>query len=91
MTRRLIAEFAIRSKTPRPHSELERLTEREREVLTKVAEGLTNEQIGQHLFISPATARTHVGRLISKLAVRDRTQLVVLAYETGLVQPGWLA
>jgi DNA-binding NarL/FixJ family response regulator len=91
MTRRLIEEFAARSKNPRRNHDLDRLTEREREVLEQVAGGLTNDQIAQRLFISPATARTHVGRLISKLGVRDRTQLVVLAYETGLVRPGWLA
>ncbi len=91
MTRRLIEEFAARSKNPRPSTDLDPLTDREREVLTQVAAGLTNEQIAQRLFISPATARTHVGRMITKLGVRDRTQLVVLAYETGLVRPGWLA
>jgi DNA-binding NarL/FixJ family response regulator len=91
MTRRLIEEFAARSKNPRSSADLDRLTDREREVLAEVAAGLTNEQIAQRLFISPATARTHIGRMISKLGVRDRTQLVVLAYETGLVRPGWLA
>jgi DNA-binding NarL/FixJ family response regulator len=91
MTRRLIEEFAARSKNPRSTADLDRLTDREREVLAEVAAGLTNEQIAQRLFISPATARTHIGRMISKLGVRDRTQLVVLAYETGLVRPGWLS
>jgi DNA-binding NarL/FixJ family response regulator len=91
MTRRLIEEFAARSKRPRLEGDLDRLTGREREVLEQVAAGLTNEQIAQRLFISVATARTHVGRLIAKLGVRDRTQLVVLAYEAGLVRPGWLA
>jgi DNA-binding NarL/FixJ family response regulator len=91
MTRRLIEEFAARSKNPRSSSDLDRLTDREREVLAEVAAGLTNEEIAQRLYISPATARTHIGRMITKLGVRDRTQLVVLAYETGLVRPGWLA
>jgi DNA-binding CsgD family transcriptional regulator len=58
-------------------------------VLTLVAEGLTNEEIAERLILSPATARTHVGRLFAKLGARHRAQLVVLAYETGLVRPGW--
>ncbi|MFD1528914.1 response regulator transcription factor [Pseudonocardia aurantiaca] len=64
------------------------LTEREREVLAEVGAGRSNAEIGERLFISPATARTHVSRLLGKLGVRDRSQLVVLAYETGLVMPG---
>jgi DNA-binding NarL/FixJ family response regulator len=64
------------------------LTEREREVLAEVGAGRSNAEIGERLFISPATARTHVSRLLGKLGVRDRSQLVVLAYETGLVVPG---
>jgi DNA-binding NarL/FixJ family response regulator len=91
MTRRLIAEFASRSKEPRPPSELELLTEREREVMALVAGGLTNEEIAERLYMSPATARTHVSRAMTKLGARDRAQLVVLAYESGLVRPGWLA
>jgi DNA-binding NarL/FixJ family response regulator len=91
MTKRLVAEFASRSKEPRPASELGVLTEREREVMALVAGGLTNEEIAERLFMSPATARTHVSRAMSKLGARDRAQLVVLAYETGLVRPGWLA
>ena len=90
MTRRLIKEFATNAKPSRPAKELDVLTEREREVLALVAGGLTNEEIGQRLYISPATARTHVSRTMTKLAARDRTQLVVFAYETGLVRPGWL-
>ena len=66
----------------------ERLTEREREVLAHVGRGLTNDEIGAALFMSPATARTHVGRVLAKLGVRDRAGLVVVAYETGLVRPG---
>ncbi|HET7414801.1 MAG TPA: response regulator transcription factor [Arthrobacter sp.] len=64
------------------------LTEREREVLAQIGRGLSNEEIASSLFISPATARTYVSRLLSKLNVRDRAQLVVLAYESGLVTPG---
>ena len=90
LTRRLVAEFASRAKTPRPAKELDILTEREREVLALVGEGLSNDEIAGHLFMSPATARTHVSRAMTKLGACDRTQLVVIAYETGLVQPGWL-
>lgn len=66
----------------------DRLTDREREVLAHVGRGLTNDEIGADLFMSPATARTHVGRILAKLGVRDRAGLVVVAYETGLVRPG---
>jgi len=66
----------------------DRLTDREREVLAHVGRGLTNNEIGAALFMSPATARTHVGRILAKLGVRDRAGLVVVAYETGLVRPG---
>ncbi len=89
MTRRLVAEFAGRARRPSDAGELEELTDREREVLRLVAEGLTNEQIAERLVLSPATARTHVSRLFAKLNARHRAQLVVLAYETGLVRPGW--
>ena len=67
---------------------LDLLTAREKEVLALVAAGRSNAEIGQDLFISPATARTHVGRLLSKLAAHDRAQLVMIAFETGLVSPG---
>ena len=90
MTRRLVVEFAARAKQPRPRSDLDVLTDREREVMAQVAGGLTNDEIAQHLYLSPATVRTHVSRTMTKLGARDRTQLVVLAYETGLVRPGWL-
>jgi DNA-binding NarL/FixJ family response regulator len=90
MTRRLVAEFASRAKEPRPTAKLDVITQREREVMTLVADGLTNEEIAQKLYMSPATARTHVSRAMTKLGVRDRAQLVVLAYETGLVRPNWL-
>jgi DNA-binding NarL/FixJ family response regulator len=91
MTRRLVEEFAARAKAPRPATELDVLTEREREVMALAAGGLTNDEIAARLYLSPATARTHVSRAMTKLGARDRTQLVVLAYETGLVRPGWLA
>jgi DNA-binding NarL/FixJ family response regulator len=90
VTRRLIAEFAARSRQPQPSSQLDVLTEREREVMALVAGGLSNEEIARQLYLSPATARTHVSRAMTKLGARDRAQLVVLAYETGLVRPGWV-
>jgi DNA-binding NarL/FixJ family response regulator len=89
MTRRLVAEFAARAREPRPAAELDVLTEREREVMALVAGGLSNDEIARELVVSPATARTHVSRAMTKLGARDRTQLVVLAYEHGLVRPGW--
>jgi DNA-binding NarL/FixJ family response regulator len=90
VTRRLVSEFAARTKQPsRPPTALAELTSREREVMALVAEGLTNSEIGERLFMSPATARTHVSRILTKLGARDRTQLVVMAYESGLVRPGW--
>ncbi|WP_031063769.1 response regulator [Streptomyces sp. NRRL WC-3742] len=89
VTRRLIGEFAARSKEPRAVS-LEVLTDREREVLALVGLGLSNEDIARRLVVSPLTAKTHVSRAMVKLGVRDRAQLVVLAYESGLVRPGWL-
>jgi DNA-binding NarL/FixJ family response regulator len=90
ITRRLIEEFAARAKEPRSLGGLEKLTDREREVVALVAAGLSNEEIAGRLFVSPATAKTHVSRAMGKLAARDRAQLVVLAYESGLVRPGWL-
>jgi len=90
VTRRLIEEFAVRAKEPPSSAALEELTEREREVMALAAAGLTNEQIAGRLVVSIATAKTHVSRAMVKLGVRDRAQLVVLAYETGLVRPGWL-
>jgi len=91
MTRRLVAEFATRAKEPHPAAELDAITQREREVMTLVADGLTNDEIARKLYMSPATVRTHVSHAMTKLGVRDRAQLVVLAYETGLVRPNWLA
>jgi len=89
LTRRLIAEFAARAKQPEPARQLDVLTERERQVMALVAGGLSNEEIAGRLVMSPATARTHVSRAMTKLGARDRTQLAVFAYETGLVRPGW--
>ena len=89
VTRRLISEFADRSRTTTSPAVLEALTEREREVVRLVGEGLNNTEIAARLFMSPATAKTHVSRAMTKLHTRDRAQLVVLAYETGLVRPGW--
>ena len=88
VTRRLIEEFATRPDPHRtPPAALEVLTDREREVLALVARGLSNGEIATELFISPATAKTHVSRMMMKLGARDRAQLVVTAYETGLVRP----
>jgi DNA-binding NarL/FixJ family response regulator len=89
VTQRLIAEFAARAKERPPSEALEELTDREREVMGLVAEGLSNEEIANRLVVSIATAKTHVSRAMGKLGARDRAQLVVLAYETGLVRPGW--
>jgi DNA-binding NarL/FixJ family response regulator len=90
ITRRLIEEYALRAKRPAPAATLDVLTEREREVLTLVGTGLSNDEIAARLVLSPATAKTHVSRVMTKLAIRDRAGLVVLAYETGLVRPGWV-
>ncbi|MBX4176243.1 response regulator [Streptomyces geysiriensis] len=90
VTRRLIAEFAARSKEPAAAGRLAGLTEREREVMALVGIGLSNDEIARRLVVSPLTAKTHVSRTMVKLGARDRAQLVVLAYESGLVRPGWL-
>ncbi|AYG02642.1 response regulator [Gryllotalpicola protaetiae] len=84
VTKRLLAQFAA-GHAPVDASRLAVLTEREREVLRLVGRGLTNQEIGVELFLSPLTAKTHVSRIMTKLAARDRVQLVVIAYETGLV------
>jgi DNA-binding NarL/FixJ family response regulator len=84
-TRKLIGTFVEQSaRTLRPHPQLDTLTEREREILGLVGEGLSNDDIAERLVISPATARTHVGRAMTKLDARDRAQLVVFAYQSGL-------
>jgi DNA-binding NarL/FixJ family response regulator len=104
VTRRLIASLASRGpglpaagrapgrgdhgKGPLPASDLARLTEREREVLALVAQGLSNEEIAARLYLSPLTTKTHVSHIMTKLGARDRAQLVVVAYESGLVVPG---
>lgn len=88
VTRRLIERFAIDGEPRTDDSLLQRLTEREREVLALVARGLSNAEIGERLYVSAATAKTHVGRVLAKLHARDRAQLVAIAYETGLVRPG---
>jgi RNA polymerase sigma factor (sigma-70 family) len=86
VTRRLISEFLSRPEQRRlDTSVLRELTDREREVLVLVAAGMSNDEIAARLVISPATSRTHVSRILTKLGARDRSQLVVLAYESGLV------
>ncbi|MFF4536269.1 response regulator [Streptomyces aureus] len=90
VTRRLISEFAARSKEPESATALAELTDREREVMALVGIGLSNDEIARRLVVSPLTAKTHVSRTMVKLGARDRAQLVVLAYESGLVRPGWL-
>ncbi|HEX6336923.1 MAG TPA: response regulator transcription factor [Jiangellaceae bacterium] len=88
ITRRLIAQFAAqRAAAQDGENRLAVLTEREREVLALVGQGLSNDEIGAELFLSPATARTHVSHAMVKLGARDRAQLVVIAYQTGLVSP----
>jgi DNA-binding NarL/FixJ family response regulator len=89
ITRRVIEEFAMRAKEPPPSPALEELTQREREVMALVGSGLSNQEIAGQLVVSPATAKTHVSRAMVKLGARDRAQLVVFAYEYGLVRPGW--
>jgi DNA-binding NarL/FixJ family response regulator len=85
VTRRVVREFATRSvRTVKPHPRLDSLTDREREVVGLVGEGLSNDEIAERLVVSPATARTHVSRAMTKLAARDRAQLVVFAYQSGL-------
>jgi DNA-binding NarL/FixJ family response regulator len=87
VTRRLISAFTGGT-TPEASARLEPVTEREREVLTLIARGLSNTEIAGALFVTVGTVKTHVGRLLGKLGARDRAQLVIAAYETGLVRPG---
>jgi len=93
ITRRLLEEYAHANPFPEAGhggrlSDLAVLTEREREVVDSVAHGLSNAEIAAQLFVSEATVKSHIGRILSKLGLRDRVQVVVLAYETGLVRPG---
>lgn len=88
VTKRLLERIATTLTEEPDTAQLRVLTDREREVLALVGLGLTNDEIGQRLFLSPLTAKTHVSRMMSKLLARDRVQLVVVAYETGLVKPG---
>ena len=88
VTKRLLERIAGDLKDAPDTTQLAVLTDREREVLALVGQGLTNEEIGRELFLSPLTAKTHVSRIMSKLLARDRVQLVVVAYETGLVKAG---
>jgi DNA-binding NarL/FixJ family response regulator len=89
VTRRLITDLASRPERPRLDAgHLDSLTDREREVMSLVAAALSNDEIASKLFLSPLTAKTHVSRILTKLGARDRAQLVVLAYESGLVSPG---
>ena len=89
VTRRIMAQLALQSRATAAPASLANITEREREVLRLVGEGLNNAEIAERLVITPRTAKTHVSRIMTKLLVRDRAQLVVLAYESGLVRPGW--
>jgi DNA-binding NarL/FixJ family response regulator len=89
VTRRLLADYARRPRRREiAPGALDALTDREREVMVLVARGLSNDEIAKRLWLSPLTAKTHVSRILSKLGARDRAQLVVLAYEQGLVEPG---
>lgn len=88
VTRRLIAEFARRSPAPTRTLAEGTLTDRELEVLKLVARGMSNAEIAAKLFLSEATVKTHVGRILGKLELRDRAQVVVFAYEAGIVRPG---
>lgn len=89
VTKRLIAEFADRAKPAPSSTSLAALTDRERELTALAAAGLSNDEIAGQLFLSAATVKTHLNRAMAKLGARDRAQLVVFAYEAGLVRPGW--
>ena len=91
VTRRLIAEFAVRATAPAPAAGSEDLTRREAEIADLVATGRSNSEIAALLVISSATVKTHITRILAKLRLRDRAQLVVWAYESGRVRPGWLS
>ncbi len=89
VTRRLIAEFAARTREARSLAGLDDLTLREREVVALIASGLSNDEISRKIYVSPSTVKTHAARAMTKLGARDRAQLVVFAYQAGLVRPGW--
>ncbi len=89
VTRRLIAEFASRTREAQPVPRLDELTPREREVVALIAMGLSNDEISRKIYVSPSTAKTHATRAMTKLGARDRAQMVVFAYQSGLVRPGW--
>jgi len=89
VTRRLIAEFASRTREARSLDGLDELTPREREVVALIATGLSNDEISRKIYVSPSTVKTHAARAMTKLGARDRAQLVVFAYQTGLVRPNW--
>lgn len=89
VTRRLISEFAARTRAARPVPGIDALTQREREVVVLAADGLSNEEIADKLYMSQSTAKTHAARAMTKLGARDRAQLVVFAYQSGLARPGW--
>ena len=89
MTRRLVGEFAARTRDARPVRGIDDLTAREREVVGLIASGLSNEEIARQIYISLSTVKTHAARAMTKLGARDRAQLVVFAYQAGLVRPGW--
>jgi DNA-binding NarL/FixJ family response regulator len=90
VTRRLLARVADATRDVPPPRGLDDLTAREREVLVEVAGGWSNDEIAGRLYLSESTVKTHVSRVLTKLGARDRAQLVVIAYETGVVRPGWL-
>ena len=89
VTRRLISEFAARTANVRAVPGISELTPREKEVLTLIARGLSNEEIARKIYVSQSTVKTHAARTMMKLGARDRAQLVVFAYEAGLARPGW--
>jgi DNA-binding NarL/FixJ family response regulator len=89
VTRRLIAEFAARTREATAVRGLDALTPREREIVVLIASGLSNDEIAAKLYVSRSTAKTHAARAMMKLGARDRAQLVVFAYQAGLVRPGW--
>lgn len=89
VTRRLIAEFAAHTRDLRAVPGVDELTQREREVVGLIAAGMSNDEIADKLYLSRSTAKTHAARAMTKLGARDRAQLVVFAYQSGLARPGW--